>query len=165
MSVDFFPVKCITKLNDSLFGLCDITPRAAFINKTQDGSWIATVINKHNYEVTFVAVDVCLELKKDTGELDSSCDCLMTYNSNIIFVELKESDTDSLKWIRKADDQLRNTIKRFEQSNSLDSYSKKEAYISNNQRPQFRTSQKERMEKFKDETGVRLKIMATIELL
>lgn len=164
MPVDFFPDKCITKLNDPLFGLCDIPPRKAFVNKVDDGSWIATVLNESMHEVTFVAVDVCLELKKENGELDSSCDCLMTYNSNIIFAELKEISSTSLKWIRKADAQLRNTIKRFEESYTLSSYSKKEAYISNSQQPQFKSSQKERMQKFKDEIGVRLKIVATIEL-
>jgi hypothetical protein len=65
MPVDFFPDKCITKLNDPLFGLCDIPPRKAFVNKVDDGSWIATVLNESMHEVTFVAVDVCLELKKE----------------------------------------------------------------------------------------------------
>lgn len=168
MSVDFFcKACCLTVLNDSLFGICDTPPppaKPAYVNNIDDGTWIARVKNENSYEVTFVAIDNCLVINRANGEKDSTCDGMMLYNNSIIFVELKECNTDGIKWIRKGDSQLRSTINHFRDNHDITAYETKYAYLANSQRPNFRSSQKERMDRFKEETGVRLKIMAEIEL-
>jgi len=167
MSVDFFVLECKTILSNRLFGLCDDPPPSsapAYIDLIDKFKWIAVVKNPNGYEVSFIAIDNCINLKKESGHIDSSCDAMMAYEESIVFVELKECNDNKNKWIRKADAQLRNTIKHFKANHALSSYSKKVAYIANNKHPNFRSSQQVRMEKFRDEMGVRLKIQNRIEL-
>jgi len=167
MSIDFFIPKCKNSLNDKLFGLCDNpspSETPAYTDINNKSIWIAKVKNDNEYNIEFVAIDKCIKLLKSNGHQDSSCDAMLKYENNIIFIELKECNDNKNKWIRKADSQLRNTILHFNKNHIITNYTKKTAYISNNQHPNFRSSQKERMEKFKDDMNVRLKIMATIEL-
>jgi hypothetical protein len=165
MPVNFFSATCSTQLNDSLFGICDIPPRPAFIKKIQDGTWIATVNNTNCYEVTFVAIDNCIRLIRPDGNRYSSCDCMMVYdNTKIMFIELKECQGNTKTWIQKADSQLKETISHFSQSYNLNVYTKKEAYICNNQNPKFPTNNQIRMQQFKDATDFRLKVTPIIEL-
>lgn len=167
MPVNFFTSDCQSTLNDKLFGLCDNPPPAntpAYTCVTNSNKWIAKVINSDAFTVLFVAIDKCLNLKKPNGHIDSSCDAMMVYDNKIVFVELKECDDNKNAWIRKADAQLRNTIEHFKQNHSLTDYSTKKAYIANNKHPNFRSTQMIRMQKFKDETGVQLRIENRIVL-
>ena len=167
MPVDFFIIPCQNTLNDKLFGLCDDSPPAntpAYTSLINKSKWIAKVKNDREFDVLFIAIDNCLNIKKPNGHIDSSCDAMMIYNNKIIFVELKECDDNKNAWIRKADAQLRNTIQHFKSNHPIAIYSDKKAYISNNKHPNFRSTQAIRMEKFKDDTGVQLRIENTIEL-
>ena len=167
MPVDFFTSGCQSTLNDKLFGLCDDPPPAntpAYTCITHSTKWIAKVTNDKKFDVLFVAIDKCLNLRKPSGHMDSSCDAMIVYNNKIVFVELKECDDNKNAWIKKADSQLRNTIEHFKQNHSLMNYSDKKAYIANNKHPNFRSTQMMRMEKFKDDTGAQLRIENSIVL-
>lgn len=167
MSINFSDPKCQTHSNKKQFGLCDDPPPAknpAYIDEANGGKWIATVINEEEHEVTFTAVDHCIETLRKDGKMDNRCDGFLSYNTTIIFVELKQRDEDGNKWIKEGDGQLRTSIEYFEKSMESLQFTTKGAYIANNERPKFRESQSTRMEKFGDETGYVLRIENRITL-
>ena len=149
MPVDFFITRCQNSLNDKLFYLYDDPPPAntlAYTSIIDKSKWIAKVINNREFNVVFIAIDNCLNIKKSNGQIDSSCDAMLVYNNKIIFVELKECNDNKNAWIRKADAQLRNTIQHFKSNHSIAIYSDKKAYIANNKHPNFRSTQAIRIE-------------------
>ncbi|MFM6281798.1 MAG: hypothetical protein ACKN9K_25900, partial [Dolichospermum sp.] len=87
-----------------------------------------------------------------------------TYNNNIIFVELKERKYTNSVWIDDGENQLRKIISVFINNHDLAIYKSKKAYIANSRKPNFQSSQSERMGRFKNETGFRLIIQNTIEI-
>jgi hypothetical protein len=96
--------------------------------------------------------------------MDNRCDGMLTYNNHLIFVELKTRKSENSKWVGKGEEQLKNTINVFIANHDLAIYKSKKAYIANNKKPNFQSSQITRMDKFKDETGFRLIIQNTIEI-
>ncbi len=165
MSVNFFEEKCLSKTDKKLFGLCDDRPQnPAYIDETDGKKWIAVVKNEHTYEVSFVAVDNCINIKKNDGKMDSRCDGLLFYEETIIFVELKKRKGSKSAWIREGEAQLRTTIGCFEKTEKSSQFEKKKAYIANSKSPQFRSTQNVRMQKFYEETGYILRIVNRINL-
>jgi hypothetical protein len=181
LSVDFFKDECINVLSDKIFGLCDddegeekCKPAYTDTNennqdknkngKIEKDDWIATVINSDAHNVTFIAVDNCISLKKEDGSDDEKCDVIIIYNNKIIFIELKNCKRMNSRLVNKGISQLKSTIKHFKKHHNINGYSKKTAYISNRRKPEFIESTTKRMQKFKDETGVNLTIEATIEI-
>lgn len=154
MGINFFEPCCQTITNEVVFGLCDDPPPSnapAYIDTTNSIGWIATVQNANATEVTFTAIDHCIDIRRDNGEMDSRCDAMLIYEDKIIFVELKERNSG--KWFKKAEDQLRATISTFGANNNLSSYSQKIAYVANKLKPNFQSGNTEKIAKFRDETG------------
>jgi len=168
MPINFFINNCTTSLNDKLFGICDdISQPYAYTSIINSNKWIAIVENKNGHDITFIAIDHCLGLKKPNGHIDSSCDAMLAYDNNqkIVFIELKERNGKPKKWIDDGEAQLKNTIIHFIQNgNNLSTFNSKKAYLANNKHPKFRSSMKERMNKFHKETGVLFIIKNKIEL-
>lgn len=161
MSINFSDTACQSYSDKKLFGLCDDPSPAvnpAYIDETNGAIWIAVVVNENRYEVTFTAIDHCIEIKRADGLMDKRCDGLLTHNMTAIFVELKERDTPGNDWIVIAERQLRTSIAYFEDTEKAEDYTKKKAYIANSDRPKFRESQKRRMEQFQLDTGYVLRI-------
>lgn len=163
MAVDFRKPTCVSNTNARKFGLCDNQPplpkSQAYIDERNGANWIAVVDNEPHFNVTFTAIDNCIDgMKRADGKDAKRCDGMLNFNDTVIFVELKEVDMDGRIWIRDADLQLRTTIKYFEDEPISDSFRIKKAYIANSERPIFRDSQQVRMEKFEDETGYVLRI-------
>jgi hypothetical protein len=177
-TIDFFTGLCANgDASDDVtssvaFGLCDDPPVAgvkgtvakrAYIDDATPAKWIAIVDNSSAYTVTFKGVDACIDIRRPDGNLASRCDGILTYEQTIIFVELKERDTDK-KWAMKGDGQLRATIDVFSANHSLAAYQTKRAYVANSLRPLFAVGRTQQMEKFKAETGFTLLITNTIVL-
>lgn len=159
MSINFFDTKCIDKSNQKLFGLCDNKPECrAYLDEKNGSKWIAVVVNEYKYNVDFIAIDKCIETKKEDGKMDRRCDGFLMHNETVIFVELKEIGGFRAPWIQDGDQQLRASISYFEKTDKAKNFSLKKAYIANNEHPKARTSQFLRMEKFFDETGYILRI-------
>lgn len=159
MSVDFSKAECQDNSKKHLFGLCDDRPgQRAYLDEVDGGKWIAVVVNDYRYETTFTAVDHCIDLKRDDGNLAKRCDGFLSYNSTVIFVELKERGAMNNAWVTDGEKQLRSSLDFFK----ADSYSKrftaKKAYIANSEHPRFKVSQLRRMEQFLDDTGFVLRI-------
>ena len=72
MSINFFEAKCQTFSDRKIFGLCDDPSPAttpAYIDETDGAKWIAVVENDNRYDVTFTAINNCIEITKPTGRL------------------------------------------------------------------------------------------------
>ena len=167
MSINFFDANCQSQTNQPKFGLCDDPPpleNPAYIDTVDCSKWIAIVENTQEIEVIFTAIDNCIEILRSNGEKENRCDGMLTYNNHIIFVELKTRKSENSKWVGKGEEQLKNTINVFIANHDLEIYKSKKAYIANNKKPNFQSSQITRMDKFKDETGFRLIIQNTIEI-
>ncbi len=167
MSIEFQIVKCQTQSDRKIFGLCDNPSPAkdpAYIDETDGSKWIAVVENEKRFSTTFTAIDNCIEIIDSDGKMEKRCDGMLTYNSTVIFVELKQRIAKGNAWVKDAEPQLKNSIKHFEQTILSEKFIHKKAYISNSEHPKFKTSQIGRMEKFYTDTGYILRIEARIEL-
>ena len=167
MSINFFDTNCQSQTNQPKFGLCDDPPPSedpAYIDIDDCSKWIAIVENNQEIEVIFTAIDNCIEILRSNGEKENRCDGMLTYNSKIIFVELKTRKYTNSVWIEEGEKQLRKTIAVFVNHNNLAIFKSKKAYIANNKKPQFQYSHKERMQKFRNNTGFTLSIQNTIKV-
>lgn len=167
MRVDFKVEKCQTHSDKKIFGLCDDPPPAknpAYIDETNGAKWIAVVENEDRYAATFTAIDNCIELKREDTTMDKRCDGMLTYNSTLIFVELKARGALGSAWVKDAEKQLRASISYFEATAEAEDYIGKKAYIANSEHPKFKESQARRMEQFLTDTGYVLRIVNRITL-
>ena len=165
MSINFFKSTCQSQTNQYKFGLCDDPNEdPAYIDTDDCSKWIAIVENNQEIEVIFTAIDNCIEIFRSNGERENRCEGMLTYNNHIIFVELKTRKSKNRDWCGDGENQLRKTINVFIANHDLAIYKSKKAYIANNKKPNFQSSQMERMDKFKDEIGFRLIIQNTIEI-
>jgi hypothetical protein len=161
MKIDFKVAKCQTYSNKRLFGLCDDPYPAknpAYIDENDGSKWIGVVVNDDCFNVTFTAIDNCIVINRKDGKLDKRCDGILTYNSTVIFVELKERGAKGNKWVEDAEKQLKTSISHFENSDDTDNYIVKKAFIANSEHPKFKVSQKRRMEQFLNDSGYVLRI-------
>jgi len=146
MAIDFFDCNCVTITSKKIFGIYDVPPAA--LDFTNDKIWIAWVENDHEIEVTFTAIDKCINIPWGEGE---RCEGMITYKDALIFVELK--DADGGKWPGKARSQLINTIRLFKRDASIAAYARHYGHIANKQRPNFKAGGKNFSQQFEDATG------------
>ncbi|MCR9098867.1 MAG: hypothetical protein NXI25_02875 [bacterium] len=161
--IDFFDENCTEETTASLFGLCDEeSGRPAYIDTENQDTWIAEVINKEQKKVEFVAVDNCIEVLEENGDMAKRCDGLLVYEQNLVFVELKRIRKN---WVKDGIEQLKTTIAHFKANgdNGAD-FSRKRAFLANSKHPQFKYSHKQEMQSFFNETGFRLIIVNKINV-
>lgn len=131
MSADFFKADCQKTTNEKKFGLYDAEDKTpAKINLTDEPSWSATVLNNGGKTVLFTAIDNCIDVFRENGEMDSRCDCMLTYDSTLLLVELK-SRRDS--WQAEGLAQIENIANRMieEIPNHYYSFKKRKAVVAN----------------------------------
>jgi hypothetical protein len=156
MRINFFAQPCSSNSSAETFGLCDdADDQPAYISETdvEKAAWIAIVKNKLKVEIQFVAVDNCIDLRRANGDLESRCDGLLTYETNLDFVELKDK---KYRWLESGTAQIENTIRLFSAFHDLKQYRRKRAFVSNRSFPQFTSHQTSTKERFRDQYGVRL---------
>ncbi|MDZ4070815.1 MAG: hypothetical protein U1C70_03225 [Sediminibacterium sp.] len=147
-------IVCKSVTNSNTFGLCDDPPPStnpAYIQHYNQNDWIAEVNNPLAFEVTFKAIDNCVEVLRLNDELECRCDGFLHYNNTLIFVELK--DRNSNGWLSKGRDQLTITIEKFSENHNIINYIFREAYVCNKQRPLAITGINTEIQKFKDDTA------------
>ncbi|HBS89069.1 MAG: hypothetical protein A2W91_06600 [Bacteroidetes bacterium GWF2_38_335] len=167
MIINFCKSKCQTNSSKRTFGLCDDPAPAknpAYIDELNGANWIAVVENESQKQVTFTAIDNCIDIFRSDGKMKQRCDGMLTYNSTVIFVELKDRDAQGNAWVEDAIPQLKSTIESFEDTEIADNFKKKLAYISNKQHPIFKSTQQRRMDAFYDDTSYILRIQGRINL-
>lgn len=163
MRVNFFETKCKSTTNSKLFGLCDDENNSpAYLDFDNSGKWNATVYNSlPTKELDFVAIDNCIEIFRENGQMENRCDCLMAYPDNIIFIELKNKGSN---WKSEGINQIEITIKNFCKNYNLTDYKHKRAFVANKRHPSFNVIDIEKKRKFWDKYKVRLNIEAQIRI-
>jgi hypothetical protein len=157
MAINFFQAQCQSITNEKVFGIYDIPP--ASLDFVDDKVWIAWVENDKEIEVTFTAIDKCLDIPWSEGE---RCEAMIAYSDALIFVELK--DADGGRWAGKSRSQLINTIALFKRDAGLAGYNKLYGHIANKQRPNFKSGGGSFFQKFEDETGFVLRVSDVIKI-
>lgn len=159
----FFVNSCKSNSNKKEFGLCDDPPpstRPAYIDELDKSKWIATISNINSKQVEFIAIDACIDIRKTDGNLESRCDGLISYDNDLIFVELKSRESG--KWVKKGRQQLTITVDNFKRNNNISDYNNISANICNSLRPQSHSSHAVNIQQFYDDTGLVLRTDNTI---
>jgi hypothetical protein len=167
MSVNFNVANCQTNSSRKIFGLCDDPPpvkNPAYIDEVNGANWIAVIENESLQQITFTAIDNCIEILKPNDKTKKRCDGMLTYNTTVIFIELKDRNAQGNAWVEDAIPQLKSSIESFEDSEMADGFKKKLAYISNKQHPKFKSTQQRRMDAFYFETNYVLRIQGRIHI-
>ena len=110
MKVNFFKKDCQTITNERKFGLFDAEDNMpAKIKLTEEKTWNATVFNDEKKTILVTAIDNCIEILRENGETENRCDMMLSYEDNLLFIELKNK-RDS--WQAEGLAQVEATIKR-----------------------------------------------------
>ncbi len=157
MAINFFEADCTDSTNETVFGIYDVPP--ATLSFADSENWHVWVDNENGIDVTFIAIDQCLEIPKADGE---RCEGMLTYNDMLIFIELK--DRDGGRWAGKSRDQLINTIRLFKRDADITPYTRLYGHIANKQRPNFKAGGKIFYQEFEDETGFILRVSDVIKI-
>lgn len=167
MSIDFFKTACQTITNQQKFGICDdedISEKTpAYINTNDESRWIAVVLNEHSKDILFTAIDNCIDVFRENGEMESRCDVMLTCENSLILVELKNKASD---WKASGIDQIEATLIRLIENHETYYYSfkKRKAYVANRRHPRFQVIDNEIMRRFSKEYKIWLDIQATIKV-
>lgn len=163
MSINFFSDICQEgPIVDSEFGICDNQDgEKAFVNCDNRDKWVATVDNAKNIALIFTAIDNCIEVLRDNGDMDKRCDGMLTSEEYIVFLELKSQRSN---WIQDAIKQLRSTVGHFVANHDISVFRYKKAFACNNKHPQFQYINHEKKQRFFNEFKVRLHVQATIKV-
>jgi hypothetical protein len=166
MSIDFFKVDCRKNTSEKKFGLYDAensTP--AEIKLSDEPTWNATVVNNEGKTVLFMAIDNCIDVLRENGEMDSRCDCMLSYDATLLLVELKNK-RDS--WQMEGLSQIENIAKKMieEIPDYYNSFSKRKAIVANkkNQFPAFHESNHEQRQHFMSRYKMRIQFEAEITI-
>jgi len=131
MSVNFFKADCQKTTRANKFGLYDAEDKTpAQIKLTDEPTWNATVLNNAGKEILFTAIDNCIEILRDNGDMESRCDVMLNYETNLLFIELKNK-RDS--WQAEGLAQIEATITRMKAENEkfYFSFKKRKAIVAN----------------------------------
>ncbi|MCF8425207.1 MAG: hypothetical protein K9H61_07245 [Bacteroidia bacterium] len=164
MSVDFFKATCQIETKEKKFGLFDAEDKTPTkIKLTEENTWNATVENNSGKSVLFTAIDYCIDVLRENGEMDSRCDCMLTYDSTLLLIELKNKrDT----WQAEGLDQIENIAKIIidEIPNHYYSFKKRKAIVANrkHQFPSFYDSNVEQRQYFNSKYKMRIQFEAEI---
>jgi hypothetical protein len=167
MKLDFFKTDCQTITNQQRFGICDdedITKKTpAYVNTDDESKWIAIVLNEHSKEILFTAIDNCIDMFRENGEMESRCDAMLTCEDSLILIELKNKVSD---WKASGIDQIEATLIRLIENHETFYYSfrKRKAYVANRRHPKFQVIENATMRKFSTEYKIWLDIQATIKV-
>jgi hypothetical protein len=146
-------------VTDALFGLCDDkNGKIAYIDKTNQSKWIATIKNKKEIRLVFTAIDKGV-IKDNEYPKRGRCDGMFTSNEHIYFVELKDQRKE---WKSDAIEQLESTIQFFIANHDIAIYRHKKAFACNKKHPQFQKTEHGLNIRFFRTYGVRLAIQAEV---
>lgn len=158
MPIDFFIKECHHEIAINRFGLCDDVdlpgerPTPAYAKPYQEEDWIATVENNRDIPITFTAIDHCVIADSNTPRSEA-CDCMLTYETVLIFVELKVRRSRSGDWQDSGLNQLFVTINLFKELHGIKNFTIRKAYLSNKVRPAFPIFKGVEKNRFEDNTG------------
>ena len=161
---NFFSTQCKEAARTDLrFGLIDDKAKhpMAFSTTSNEKDWTAIVDNSKGKEVSFIAIDQCLEiLDEQTNEQESLCDGMLLFEDSIFLIELFARDKAKNA---EAEEQLKNTIRLLQYHHEpLPKY--KKAFICNQKHKRFQNIENAHQKRFVNETSFRLDINQTIKI-
>lgn len=164
MKVDFYDENCQSDdIDHQLFGICDDeNGERAYVSVDQDSQWIARVMNPSQLSMTFTAIDNCIAILRDNGEMENRCDGMLTYPNHIIFIELKNQRTGG--WISNGLDQIETTIRHFMANHKLADIKHKRAFVANKRKLYFHVLDSVRKRHFFDKYRVRVHVGGDIKI-
>lgn len=120
--------------------------------------------NSYYRPMYFISVDKNIVIRKDNGDLDSTCDGMIFIpeTREISFVELKNYRVGGA--IADAENQLLSTISYFLANHNYEDFHTRRAYLCNPHHPNFAFSARERISEFRKKTHFRLMPQASIWL-
>ena len=110
----------------------------------------------------FIAIDACIDIRKPDGNLESRCDGLLSFENDLIFVELKFREGG--QWLKKGREQLTITVNNFKDSYTISEYNNVYGNVCNSLRPLSHSGHAANIQQFYDETNLVLKSDNVIEI-
>ncbi len=164
MSIDFFKAVCQKTTSEKKFGLYDAEDKTPVkIKLTDEHTWNATIINNGGKPISFIAIDNCIDVFRENGEMDNRCDCMLSYNSTLLFIELKNKRES---WQAEGLSQIENIAKKMidEIPRHYNSFKKRKAIVANrkNQFPAFHASNAEQRQYFSSKYKMKIQFDAEI---
>lgn len=156
---------CKTESDEKQFGLCDdLSPakNPAYIDSVSPEKWISVVHNPNRKQVSFYAVDHCVDVLRTDGKEENKCDGILQYEANLLFIELKERAGSG--WLGDASNQLSITHRKFSENHDMSTLNVVEAYVCNKLRPIANANYTSTIQKFKNDTGLILRVQRDIHL-
>ncbi len=150
MSVNYFLAECQFITKAKRFGLVDTEDQSpTTVSFDNDDRWNATVINNNSIEILFTAIDNCIEIWRESGEMESRCDAMLMYGVTLLFVELKNKRGS---WQSEGLQQIEATMKRMIVENPalFNNFPRRKAVVANarHQFPCFHAANLEQREYF-----------------
>jgi len=133
--INFFKTECQTpNITAEEFGLCDDKrSEPAHVDFVDKNQWIATVLNRKKYNITFTAIDKCVFQDNEyIGR--GTCDCMLTTNKHLLLVELKNAEPS---WITGALEQLESTIQFLLANHDLSAFKIRKIHACNKKSDEF----------------------------
>lgn len=166
MSIDFFKVECQKTTSEKKFGLYDAENRTpAEIKLSDELTWNATVVNHEGKTVLFTAIDNCMDVFRENGEMDSRCDCMLSYDAALLLIELKNKRGS---WQAEGLSQIENIAKKMieEIPEHYYSFKKRKAIVANKEKqsPAFQESNLEQRQYFMSRYKMRIQFEAEITI-
>ena len=142
------------------FGICDgENDTKAFVTTDTELKWICTVVNQQAMDVEFRAIDYCVIILRKDGNQERICDAMLTYNDNIVFIELKEKVKS---WMEDGIDQIQKTLPYFTANHNLAEFRHKRAFVANRRHPDFHVIDQGLKRWFWDNYRIRINVQAEI---
>lgn len=164
MSVEFLKADCQNTTNEMKFGLYDAEDQTLVtIKLTDEELWNATILNNDSKNILVTAIDNCIDMFRQNGDMDNRCDCMLTYDTSILFIELKNK-RDS--WQSEGLAQIENVVKIMiaEIPGFYNGFAKRKAIVVNrkHQFPSFQESNPEQRQLFWSKYKIRVQFKAEI---
>jgi hypothetical protein len=160
-------VVCKRTINNAQFGICDRDsgkrkPAFVDINNKNKEIWDVIVENSEEKDITFKAIDFCVDIFRKAKELIKRCEGFLFYENKIIFLEIKNRTHG--RWLADACEKFIETITKFKENYPDNAFEILKPVIAN--KCFFRTHQNEMVQKqrLKDNIGVEFQIKHTIHI-
>ena len=144
------------------FGLCDDgsdQKLPAYLDLFREDKWLATVEIPLGKDVTFKAVDFCVEILRNGNEPIKRCEGFLLYENKICFIELKNRTYG--RWLPDAREKFIETIQAFKQSYPNNEFEILEPVVSNRSCRTHQSLQVEK-QKLKDAIGMEMQLQSKI---
>jgi hypothetical protein len=164
--VNFFKSECQQTINEARFGLYDAQDNSPVIIMTQnEQDWNATVINGECKSILFTAIDNCIEVLSENGDMDKRCDCMLTYDSTLLLIELKNKKS---RWQEDGLEQIENIVKRMiaDDAEYYYGFNKRKAVVANKKKkaPEFQKNNNEQRQYFNSQYKMKIQFESEIIL-